>query len=56
MKLQKDYSKIKQISEDLKLNEAYVVSKDFFDKKGFVIDNLPYGRWDFVVLGNDRCD
>lgn len=34
---EKDYLKIKRISGDLKLKEAYVISKDFVDKKGIIL-------------------
>lgn len=32
-----DYLKLKKISNSLKLNEFYVISKEFADKKGFII-------------------
>jgi len=34
---EKDYSRLKRISESLKLKEFYVVSKEFIDKRGFVL-------------------
>lgn len=34
---EKDYLRIKRISKDIGLKEAYVISQDFVDKKGFVI-------------------
>ena len=34
---ERDYSKLKNLKEKLKLKECYVVSKEFIDKKGFVM-------------------
>jgi uncharacterized protein len=34
---EKDYSKLKRIAESLKLKEFYIISKEFIDKKGFII-------------------
>jgi len=34
---QRDYARLKGVANSLKLKEFYVVSKDFVDKKGFVI-------------------
>jgi len=33
---EKDLLKLKRLSRDLKLKESFVISKDFFDKKGFI--------------------
>lgn len=34
---EKDYLRLKRTADNLKLKEAYVVSKEFIDKKGFII-------------------
>lgn len=34
---EKDYSKLKRMTDSLKLKESYVITKDFVDKKGFIL-------------------
>jgi len=34
---EKDYYKLKRISESLKLKEFYIITKEYVDKKGFII-------------------
>jgi predicted AAA+ superfamily ATPase len=34
---EKDYKKLKRIADSLKLKEFYVITKEFIDKKGFII-------------------
>jgi uncharacterized protein len=34
---EKDYSRLKKIAGDLKLKEFYIITKEFVDKKGFVV-------------------